>query len=179
MAYIHPVTDRHMQKTLNVTYRKVTGADDEFLYQVYVPTRAVELEQTDWSDEEKEVFCRMQHKAQSTHYFKHYTGARFDIILIDDEPAGRLYVDHWDKEIRIIDIALLPEFQKQGIGASILREILLQGRLKRKKVTIHVEMNNPALKLYERLGFEKIEEVNGIYFLMEWSPIASKTAVNA
>lgn len=168
-----------MQKTLSVTYRKVTGADDEFLYQIYAPTREAELEQTNWSDEEKEAFCRMQHQAQSTHYFTHYKGARFDIILIDDEPAGRLYVASWDKEIRIIDIALLPEFQKQGVGASILREILLQGRLEGRKVTIHVEMNNPALKLYERLGFEKIEEVNGIYFLMEWGPIASEAAINA
>ncbi len=159
-----------MHETLNVTYRKVTLADDEFLYRVYAPTRESELEQTGWSDEEKEAFCRMQHKAQSSHYFTHYKGARFDIILVDDEPAGRLYVDKWDTEIRIIDIALLPEYQKQGIGASIMGEMLDQGRVEGTKVSIHVEMKNPALKLYKRLGFEKIEEVNGIYYLMEWAP---------
>ena len=170
-----------MEKTLKVKYRQVTDEDDEFLYQVYAPTRTAELNQTDWDDEKKEAFCRMQHKAQSTHYFTHYKGARFDIILMDEKPIGRLYVDNWSQEIRIIDIALLPAHQKRGIGASILREILAQGRIEGKKVSIHVEMNNPAMKLYERLGFDKTKEVNGVYYLMEWKSgvIASNAKAQA
>ena len=38
---------------------------------------------------------------------------------------------------------------------------------------IHVEHNNPAMRLYKRLGFRKIDD-NGIYHLMEWSPEGSK-----
>ena len=39
-----------------------------------------------------------------------------------------------------------------------------------KTVTIHVESSNPALQLYQRLGFQKIGEFNSFYYLMEWKP---------
>ena len=41
-----------------------------------------------------------------------------------------------------------------------------------KTVTIHVEYNNPALQLYQRLGFQKIGEFNSVYYLLEWKPAA-------
>ena len=41
-----------------------------------------------------------------------------------------------------------------------------------KRVGIHVEMFNPALALYERLGFRKLQE-HGVYHFMEWSPESS------
>jgi hypothetical protein len=35
----------------------------------------------------------------------HYSDAAFQVILVDGEPAGRLYVARWGDEIRIVDIA--------------------------------------------------------------------------
>jgi ribosomal protein S18 acetylase RimI-like enzyme len=37
-----------------------------------------------------------------------------------------------------------------------------------KAVTIHVEKNNPAMRLYRRLGF-RTEEDKGVYDLMRWT----------
>jgi hypothetical protein len=34
-------------------------------------------------------------------------------------------------------------------------------------VTIHVEKNNPAMRLYRRLGFTAVED-KGVYDLMRW-----------
>jgi hypothetical protein len=51
----------------------------------------------------------------------------------------------------------------------LLKEILVQGGQAGLPVRIHVEQVSPALRLYERLGFSKIDE-HGIYDLMEWSP---------
>jgi ribosomal protein S18 acetylase RimI-like enzyme len=85
-------------------------------------------------------------------------------------PAGRLYVHPRANEIRIMDIALLPEFRGQGIGTFLLKQILAEGKEQQKPVTIHVENFNPAMRLYERLGFKKKASASPVYELMEWRP---------
>src|SRR6185437_16635571 len=104
--------------------------------------------------------------AQDAYYREHYASAAFDVIEVDGEPAGRLYVARWDHDIRIIDIALLPEYRGRGIGTALLRELLAEAAADGKRLSIHVELNNPARRLYERLGFVQVEE-RGVYLLME------------
>ena len=123
----------------------------------------------DWTAEQKDAFVRQQFAAQHVWYQEHYVGAQFDVILVDSLPAGRLYVHRRPNEIRLVDITLLPEYRKGGIGTSILRDLLAEGEAAGKPVTIHVEVYNPAMRLYERLGFRPIEE-RGPYRLMEWRP---------
>jgi ribosomal protein S18 acetylase RimI-like enzyme len=82
-------------------------------------------------------------------------------------PAGRLYVDRGKKETLIIDIALLPEHRRAGIGTKLLRELQHEARMAGKALTIHVEKFNPALRLYQRLGFQQLED-KGVYLFLEW-----------
>jgi ribosomal protein S18 acetylase RimI-like enzyme len=89
--------------------------------------------------------------------------------VIDGEPAGRLYLFRGDREIRIVDIALLPEHRGNGAGSSLLRDVLAEADAGGKRVTIHVERANPALRLYERLGFS-IAEDRGVYLFLERPP---------
>lgn len=153
-----------------VSFRPITPDDMDFLLRVYGSTRAEELAMiVDWTEEMKSAFVLQQFSAQHAWYQEHYTGAVFEVILVDGVAAGRLYVHRREKEIRLVDITLLPEFRKGGIGASILRDLLAEGEGAGKPVTIHVEIYNPAMRLYERLGFRPIEE-RGPYRLMEWRP---------
>jgi len=123
----------------------------------------------DWTEEMKAAFVRQQFEAQHVWYRDHYEGAQFDIILVDGAPAGRLYVHRRADEIRLVDITLLPDFRKGGLGTSILHDLMAEGKEVGKPVTIHVEIYNPAMRLYERLGFVPVEE-RGPYRLMKWSP---------
>lgn len=123
----------------------------------------------DWTAEMKDAFILQQFTAQHSWYQEHYVGAEFQVILVEDMRAGRLYVHRRPTEIRLVDIALLPEHRQGGIGTSILRDLLAEGEAVGKPVTIHVEVYNPAMRLYERLGFRPIEE-RGPYRLMEWRP---------
>jgi ribosomal protein S18 acetylase RimI-like enzyme len=88
------------------------------------------------------------------------------VVLIDREPAGRLYLNRGDSEIRIVDIALLPEHRGKGVGSALLRDLLAEADAHGKRVTIHVERMNPALRLYERLGFSVAED-KGVYLFLE------------
>jgi len=138
--------------------RPARAEDREFLLRVYASTREEELRLVDWSDAQKTAFVRQQFEAQDAYYREYYDPASFEVIEVKGEPVGRLYVARWEDEIRIVDIALLPEHRGRGVGTA-----------ERKRLSIHVEVNNPARRLYARLGFAPVEE-RGVYVLMEARP---------
>jgi ribosomal protein S18 acetylase RimI-like enzyme len=153
-----------------ITLRPITPDDMELLLRIYRSTREEELAMVlDWTEEMKAEFIRQQFEAQHVWYRDHYEGAQLDVILVDGAPAGRLYVHRRPGEIRLVDITFLPDFRRGGLGTSILRDLLAEGQAAGKPVTIHVEIYNPAMQLYQRLGFVPVEE-RGPYRLMKWSP---------
>jgi len=161
-----------------LSLRPITPDDMELLFRVYRSTREEELAMVlDWTEEQKAAFVRQQFEAQHAWYQDHYEGATFDVILVDGVPAGRLYVHRREREIRLVDITLLPEFRQGGIGTSLLHDLLVESEASGKPLTIHVEVYNPAMRLYERLGFRPIEE-RGPYRLMEWRPPRLKDQLN-
>ena len=146
------------------------GDDDyELFRRVYASTRAEELAPVPWSDAQKHEFLAQQFAAQGAHYAEYYADASFGVILVDGEPAGRLIVARRDVAILIVDIALLPEYRSRGVGTRLLRSLIEESEGSGRKLTIHVEMNNPARTLYDRLGFRPAGE-HGVYVLMERPP---------
>ncbi len=153
-----------------ILLRPVTPADEEFLLSVYASTRVDEMARVDWNTEQKELFLSMQFRAQTQFYVENYRGAEFQVITLKDKSIGRLYIHRRGDEIRIMDIALLPDYRNSGIGSALLQEVLEQGKNHNLPVTIHVEQFNPAMRLYKRMGFRQKED-KGVYLLMEWSPV--------
>src|SRR3712207_6349512 len=98
--------------------RAATGEDYEDLVRVYASERAAELDQvTWWDDAQKLEFCRSQYEAQKGEYDARFPDAEYDVITVEGRTAGRIWVGRGEEEIRLLDIALLPEFRGQGIGA--------------------------------------------------------------
>jgi len=152
---------------ISVACRPITTADEAFLRRVYASTRERELAMLPWSNEQKAEFVRMQFDAQARYYHDVYADGSFEVVEVDGMPAGRLYVVGGASDIRIVDITLVPEYRGRGIGSDLLQRLLEQGRSSGRTVSIHVEFENPARRLYERLGFAEIAQ-HGIYTLMEW-----------
>jgi GNAT superfamily N-acetyltransferase len=152
---------------LGISYRPTTDADLPFLAHVYASTRTEELAVTGWPDEMKQQFLGHQFNAQHTHYRRYYPDAEWLAIERGGEDVGRLYIDEQSSTILLIDIALLPGSRGLGLGSAILADILEQAAAAGKPVTIHVEKNNPAMRLYLRLGFVTLRE-EGVYDLLEW-----------
>ena len=155
--------------SLVISFRPIQDADLGFLRGLYASTRADEMAVLPWTEQEKDDFIRFQFDAQHRYYHEQFSDAEFLVIEKDGEAIGRLYIDRREDEHRVIDIALLPAHRRSGIGGGILRDVLDEAAKAGKLVRIHVEANNPAMRLYLRLGFEKIEEL-GVYHLMEWVP---------
>jgi ribosomal protein S18 acetylase RimI-like enzyme len=148
-----------------LTFRPATDADLPFLSRLYASTRAEELGVTSWTDEQKAAFLDMQFQAQHAHYIKHYPEADWLVIMHAGDDIGRLYIERWPSQHRIIDIALMPAHRRKGFGAALLRDLIDEAWLAGKSASIHVEKNNPARRLYLRLGFTVAED-KGVYDLM-------------
>lgn len=150
----------------DLSYRPFVESDFGFVEALYFSTREEELALSDWPAEQKQAFLTQQHSAQHRHYATYYPNAERLIVERDGTAIGRLYVEAWTLELRIIDISLIPAVRGQGIGDAILRDVIEWGADSGKGLSIHVEKFNPARRLYQRLGFVVTED-KGIYELME------------
>lgn len=164
---------------MRVALRPLRASDEPFLLCVYAGTRAEELAPVPWTPEQKAAFVAQQFAAQTAHYAQHYAGMRADIILVDDEPAGRLLVARWADEIRIVDISILPELRGRGAGTVLLRQLLDEAAAVGKRLSVHVERENRAVGLYERLGFRPVGEHGVVYLRMEWDPVSRGTTTRS
>ena len=148
--------------------RLVAAQDQEFLLAVYASTRAEELAQVQWEAGQQEAFVKWQFEMQRREYNARFPDAEYDVIEIDGHSAGRLWIGRKDDEIRLLDIALLPEFQNRGAGTLLIRELIEEARITNKHLRHMVfVLNNNADRFYERLGFVVIEDLGG-YKHMEW-----------
>src|SRR5689334_19453983 len=151
-----------------VELRPVSDSDNEFLLSVYGSTRADELAQVEWPEGQTESSLRWQFDLQRREYATRFPDGAYCVIVIDQQPAGRIWVGADNEQIRLLDIALLPQFQNRGVGTVLLRRLIKEAA-KQDRVLRHMVfvLNNNAERFYERLGFKLIEDF-GAYKHMEW-----------
>lgn len=151
----------------HVGLRAVKSADEDFLLGVYAASRADEMALVDWDDEQKMAFLRSQFEAQAAQYHARFPDAEYSIILYDDQPVGRFWIGRAPEQIRLLDIAILPEFQNRGVGAVLLKNLVAEAEQNGLPLRHMVfKMNTAAFRFYERFGFTPIDDV-GAYIHME------------
>lgn len=114
---------------------------------------------------------------------------------VGDTPVGAAWLRLWqsdergfgfvDERVPELAIALLPDFRNQGVGTQLLKELLHQACRHYSAVSLSVRANNPGIRLYERLGFikmegsERINRTGGISFNMIYQCFPPTNAVLA
>jgi ribosomal protein S18 acetylase RimI-like enzyme len=151
-----------------ITLRESTADDEPFLFRVYCSSRADEMAQVPWPEEQKQAFLRFQFAAQHSYYHEQFPHAAFEIINADDQPVGRLYTLR-NQLIRILDITVLPEFRNRGIGSVLIDRIVRQSQETGKAIQLYVETFNPSIGFFSRYGFSKVAE-DGLNYLLEYRP---------
>ena len=150
--------------------RPVGEEDLPFVRLVYASSREEELALVPWPDEQREAFLDMQFRAQLAGYTATFPGSEHSVVLVDGEPAGRIWVARSEAEIRLVDLALLPAFRNLGTGSALVRRLQAEAQATSTPLRHCVwTMNEGARRLYRRLGFAVVED-QGMYQLMEWRP---------
>lgn len=153
---------------MHVTLRPVAPDDQAFLFRNYAATRDDELAVMGLAGAQREFFLKMQFNAQHQSYAVQHPQAEHHIILLDEQPAGRIIVGRTGEAILLIDISLLPEYRRAGIGSALIKELLIEAAAKNLPVRLHVlKTNVRAAHLYERLGFS-VQEDDGVYLRMQF-----------
>ena len=152
-----------------VTLRAATSSDHDFLLAVFASARSDELAALGWDPVQTRAFIQMQYQAQQQNYSAHYPTAENNIIVLAEQPIGRMLVDRTKETIRLLDIAILAEYRNKGIGSSLIRDLLDEATAAQKPLRLSVYKFNPALRLYERMGFLRDGE-EALYIHMQYLP---------
>lgn len=153
-------------------------ADESFMYATFASIRTEELAATGWSDEQKDQFLRMQFEAQRQSYLRQVPDAEYSVVRCGEIGVGRLIIERTPKEVHIVDISLLTQFRRQGIGSVLMGRIFHEAEKAGKSVRLFVEKFNPALRWYERMGFEVVS-TGPMYLEMIWRPASAVNSFNS
>jgi ribosomal protein S18 acetylase RimI-like enzyme len=157
-----------------ITVRDERLQDEPFLYELYASRRQAEMDALGWPLEFRNTFLNQQFRA-SQGYHTAFPEAEFQIVLLNGVNAGRLIINRTREELRVVDLALLPQFRNAGVGTSLLQKLFGEASATRKPVRLKVDRGSRAERLYQRLGFIKISETE-LHFEMEWRASAESPA---
>ena len=152
-----------------IVLRPVQDGDLPFLGSLFAATRAAEVAATGWPEAMQRSFLAQQFDLQHRYYQAHHAGAEFLLLLRNAVPIGRLYWRDAAAEATLIDISLVACERGRGLGTVLLRERIARADAAGRAVGLHVEPDNPALRLYRRLGFEVVGD-NQVYLKMRREP---------
>jgi GNAT superfamily N-acetyltransferase len=147
-----------------ITRRPATDADTEFAQKVH---------HTAYHDVIVRQFGTFNEKMQDHFFFESWKPETHEIIISDGKDAGFYSIVHLPDHIFVHELVLLPEFQGQGIGSRLLKEVLLEAKTKHLPVRLEVLKKNIAHNLYLRFGFKDTGE-NETHIQMEIDPTGTQ-----
>ncbi|MEP6539639.1 MAG: GNAT family N-acetyltransferase [Bryobacteraceae bacterium] len=143
---------------MKFSLRESVAEDEPFIERLLKVTLAEELMAHAWPEPMRDNLLSMQYRGRRQSVVSVYPNTAVQIISMDGEDAGWLVVARTDEAICLADIALLPERRGAGVGTAILETLIQESRDSRKPVRLHVMINNPAARLYERMGFRPVHD---------------------
>jgi ribosomal protein S18 acetylase RimI-like enzyme len=146
---------------MDISLRPVTDDDYEYLYRLNESTMRTYAEQT-YGPWDEAVARRI--------FAERWRPATLQVIVVDGEDAGMLEVQPSDGEINLTNIRVAPEYQGQGIGTRLIAEVVRDAHQRGRPVTLRVLKVNPALRLYERLGFARVGETDTHHLMANKPP---------
>ena len=144
---------------MNLSYRAALPEDFDFLFRLHkmAMREYVEASFGPWDED-----------WQAAYYRKHFNPALLKIIQSGGIDVGVLYVQERAEELFVVNLEILPEYQRRGIGTAVIRQLTARAQSQSKQVALQVlKTNISARSLYQRLGFGVTGE-NDTHYIMAW-----------
>jgi ribosomal protein S18 acetylase RimI-like enzyme len=138
--------------------RPAQPEDDEFLFRLFAESQE-QLSGLRSNEALWRSLVEMQYRGRKITYAARYPAAEDSILLDEDgQPAGRLLLDRRPDRWRIVDIAVLAARRGQGLRTKVVRQCQQRAAAAGARLELQVRPDNPARRLYERLGFRVAHE---------------------
>lgn len=152
-----------------LTFRPEREDDAEFRFALFRSSRQEEWEKVPLDPTLLGQIMRQQFNAQAASYRARCPHGDFDIIELAGEPIGRIVVDRPDGEIHLVDVAIVTEHRRHGLGDVLLRALMDEAAREGLPLRLEVAADNaPAIGLYRGLGFVETDRTP-MYLRMEWT----------
>lgn len=150
-----------------VQLRQASDADLRFLFLVYREIHIGTFKELDLKL--REALIGQQSLLQEAHYNEHYSNVERHVIMMNGKPVGRLYASRSEREIVLLDIAILPSYQYRGCGTRVLHKLINEAKTAGQTLRLHVAQDNGAISWYRKHGFMEVG-VKSPYIQMELKP---------
>ena len=152
-----------------LTLRQETPKDRDWLLELYADSRREELDAAGVPEPLRRPFIEQQFQIRQAAYRSAFSDAEWSIVCVEEQSVGRLILHRTSFEWRIVDLALRPEYRGQHLGTQLLQRLQNEATQAARPLRLQVLPENPAVRLYRRLGFFVTSEEN-FRLQMEWNP---------
>ena len=135
--------------------RPAVESDYQFMWDLHLRTLRSYVEAT-WGWDEQ---------WQSKYFRETRDLSRYEILVNNGREIGCLGIRYEDKVLFLEYVAILPEYQNQGFGSEVVRDVLRSAAERGVPVRLSVLKVNPVRKLYERMGFQTIGSDEFRYYM--------------
>jgi tRNA pseudouridine38-40 synthase len=142
------ISVEYQAQPTDISLRKASTDDFAFAQRLYFETMGWIIERLFGWDQARE-------ERNFLNYFK-FEEAR--IIAANGRDVGWLQERVDSATIHLLSLYVMPEMQRRGIGTQVLQTVLAKAGSESKPVTLSVVKINPAVRLYERHGFQVTHE---------------------
>ncbi len=137
-----------------ITTRAATQGDDAFLFGLFRAVRSPEFAHAGLAPAQLDLLMSIQYAGQMQTYGAEYPGAD-EVVLLDGEAIGRIWLYRGTAEHHLVDIALMPEYRNRGIGTALLKDAIAGARAAGMRLRCSVAATNTgSLRFHQRLGFQ-------------------------
>ncbi len=155
----------------NFTLRPAEAADDDFLFRLFRDTKIGILHMAQIPEAQIPALIAFQHQSRAHTYRTLYPAAVNSIIEWSGQPIGLLIEHDEGDTVYVVDVELMPEHQRQGLGTALMRAVMDEWAARGRGIRVKVAVENePSLALWRKLGFVETGLDPSYYLGMRWDP---------
>ncbi|MBK1790048.1 GNAT family N-acetyltransferase [Persicirhabdus sediminis] len=107
-------------------------------------------------------------KVQGKFFDDSWNYHNYELLLLDGVPCGYCAVDYNEHVIRVLELAVDPDFQGQGVGTSFFHDLINRYHSESRSIRLNAfKVNTAAIDFYLGRGFVVIAE-NDLQLQFEW-----------